>query len=46
MHPLPPSEPKLDGLRPLAADVIGRRKIWQPTACRTCVSCSARRCGR
>jgi Fic family protein len=26
MHPLLPSEPKLDGLRPLAADVIGRAK--------------------
>ncbi|WP_255631736.1 hypothetical protein [Caballeronia sp. dw_19] len=26
MHPLLPSEPKLDALRPLAADVIGRAK--------------------
>ena len=26
MHPLLPSEPKLDSLRPLAADVIGRAK--------------------
>ena len=24
MHPLLPSEPKLDSLRPLAADVIGQ----------------------